>query len=233
VRNAGAIARLCAVATAATLIMLLGGLYRSDVAAPSVRLDAAIVRSDAALDACNSVVRPEARQALRTYLAIEAFFRPTYLRAAEFIGERIGAWAGVEVVGTLGIAQISRKTFLSVAGDAWFANGGEQEWSTRLRDDCINIAVLQSYADNNGVSCNGSPIQCTVLLACFWHTGRPDGCAARKGDLSYLANLLTTSERIDLLDLRSAQSSQGLHPSRDHGRQLRSATWRPGQMQQR
>lgn len=231
-KNAGVIARLCAVAIAATLLLLLGGLFQSNLAEPSARLDAAIVRSDAALDACNSVVRPEARQALRTYLAIEAFFRPAYLRAAEFIGARIGAWVGVEVVDTLGIGQISRKTYLSVAG-AWLGNGREQEWSTRLRDDCTNIAVLQSYADKNGLSCSGGSAQCMVLLACFWHTGRPDSCAARKGDLSYLANLLTTNERIDLLDLRVAQSSQGSHPSRDRGRQLRSAAWRREQMQPR
>ncbi len=226
-----AVARLSAVAAAVTVVMLLGALFRDDVAAPSARLDAAIVRSDAALDACMPVVRPEARQALRIYLAVEEFFRPPYLRVGEFIGARIGARVGLEVVDTLGIGQISRKTYVSVARDGWFGNGGEREWLIHLQDDCANIAVLQSYADKNGVSCSGSPTQCTVLLACFWHTGRVDSCAARRSDVSYLANLLTTSERVDRL--RSAQPSRDSHRSRDRGLQLRSVAWQREQMRPR
>jgi hypothetical protein len=233
VRIAGASVRVIAVAAAAMLVILLGGLFRVDVAAPSARLDAAIVRSGAALDACKSVVHPEARPALRIYLAIEEFFRPTYLRIGEFIGARIGTWVGLEVVNTLGIGQISRKTYLAVAADGRLSSDGEQEWLARLQDDCANVAVLQLYADKNGVSCSGNPTQCMVLLACFWHTGRADSCAIRKGDISYLGNLLTTSERVDLLDLKSAQSSRGSDPSRDRGRQLRSAAWQREQKQPR
>ena len=232
-RSAGPVARLTVVAAAVMLVLLLGSLFQVDLAAPSARLDTAIVRSDAALDTCKSVVRAEAKHALRTYLAIEEFFRPPYLRVGEFIGEWIGARVGMEVVDTLGIGQISRKTYLSVARDTWIGGGGEQGWSTVLRDDCVNIAVLQSYADKNGVSCSGTPTQCMVLLACFWHTGRADGCAARKSDLSYLANLLTTNERGDQLDLRSAQSSRGSFPSRDRGQQLQSAAWQREQKQPR
>jgi hypothetical protein len=230
---AGGVARVFVVAVAAMFVMLLGSLFRVDVATPSARLDAAIVRSGAALDACKSVVRPEARPALRIYLAIEEFFRPAYLRVGEFIGARIGAWVGLEVVNTLGIGQISRKTYLAVADDGRLGSGGEQEWLARLQDDCANIAVLQLYADKNDVSCSENPTQCMVLLACFWHTGRADSCAMRKGDISYLANLLTTSERADLLDLKSAPSSRGSDPSRDRGRQLRSGAWQWEQKQPR
>lgn len=230
---AAASLRVIAVAGAAMLVMLLGGLFRVDVATPSARLDAAIVRSGVALDACKSVVRPEARPALRIYLAIEEFFRPAYLRAGEFVGARIGAWVGLEVVTTLGIGQISRKTYLAVTDDGRLDSGGEQEWLVRLQDDCANITVLQLYAHKSGLSCSGNPTQCMVLLACFWHTGRTDSCAVRKDDISYLANLLTTSERVDLLDLKSAQSLRGSDSSRDRGRQLRSAAWQREQKQPR
>lgn len=223
-----AVVRLSSVASVVILAMLLGALLRIDVASPSARLDAAIGRSDAALDACTSVVRPEARQALRNYLAIEGFFRPSYLRAGEFIGARIGAWVGLEIVDTVGIGQISRKTYVSVAHDGRFGNGGEREWSSYLQDDCANIAILESYAEKNGVSCSGSPTQCMVLLACFWHTGRADGCAARQSDMTYLANLLTTSERAD--QLRLIQSSLESHSSIGRGQQLRSAAWQREQM---
>lgn len=232
-RIASASVRAIVVAAAAMLVMLLGGLFRVDVAAPSARLDAAIARSGAALDACESEVRPEARPALRIYLAIEEFFRPTYLRVGEFIGARIGAWVGLDLVNTLGIGQISRKTYLAVAADGRFGSDGEQDWLARLQDDCANIAVLQLYADKNGVSCSGNPTQCVVLLSCFWHTGLADSCTIRKGDISYLANLLTTVERVNLLDSKSARSSRGADPSHDLGRQLRSAAWQRERKQPR
>lgn len=222
-RIAPAVGRVSAVAVSATTVVLLGWLFGADVAAPAARLDRAIARSDAALDACSSSVRPEARRALRIYLAIEDFFRPPHVRAGEFLVARIGASVGLNFVETLGIGQISRRTYLSVAQGSRSDDDREPGWPARLQDDCANIAVLQLYADQQGVSCSGGPAQCTVLLACFWHTGRTDSCSARLDDRSYLANLLTTSVRITQLDLLRPDSSSKPHLSLDRAPQPRSA----------
>lgn len=196
-----ALLRVATVSLVAILSVLLGWLFKSEVGSRAAQLDTAIARSGAAIDACASTVRPETREALRIYLAIEDFFRPTYMRAAEFLVARAGAWIGMDPVGTLGIGQISRQTYLSVAQDGGFTDDAEG-WPDSLRDDCASIAVLQLYADKHEVSCSGGAVQCAALLACFWHTGRPDSCAERRDDRSYLANVLTTNERISRVDLR-------------------------------
>jgi hypothetical protein len=210
---APAIQRLAAVSLAAMLAVSLGWLFASDVGSPAARLDGAIARSNAAIDACASTVHPEKRDGLQAYLAIEDFFRPAYARAAEFLLARIGARVGLDPVATLGIAQISRQTYLSIVEDGGVAAGEGQGWPGSLRDDCTSIAVLQLYADKHGVSCNGGDVQCAVLFACFWHTGRADSCAKRKDDLAYLANLLATRERIiSRVGLRSDGPPPVSHP---------------------
>lgn len=231
---APAILRVVAVSLAAIIAVLLGWLFRSEVGSPAARLDAAIVRSGAAIEACASTVRPETRGALWIYLAIEDFFRPTHVRAVEFLLARAGAWVGVDPVATLGIGQISRPTYLSVARDGGFAAGDGRGWPGSLRDDCANIAVLQLYADKQGVSCSGGALQCKVLLACFWHTGRADSCAERKNDRSYLANLLTTNERISRVHLRRAGSQLVSDPQgADRAPRPRSAALQWEQMRPR
>jgi hypothetical protein len=226
--------RVAAVSLAAMLAVLLGWFLRSEVGSPTVQLDAAIARSRAAIDGCAFAVQPETRNALRIYLAIEDFFRPTHVRAAEFLLARAGALVGVDPVTTVGIGQISRKTYLSVARDGGFTAGEGQGWPDGLRDDCTNIAVLQLYADKHGVSCTGGTVQCVVLLACFWHTGRADSCAERTDDSSYLANLLTTKERISRIDLRRRGSLPVSNPERvGRGPRPRSAASQWEQMQPR
>ncbi len=215
-----AILRVAAVSFAALLMVLLGALLKSESPSAAVRLDEGIARADAAIDVCASTVHPETRDALRIYLAIEDFFRPSYVRAAEFLLARAGAWVGVDIVATVGIGQISRQTYLSVAQDGALAGGDGQAWPGSLRDDCKSIAVLQLYAEKHGVSCRGGDVECVVLLACFWHTGRMDSCSETKADRSYLADLLTTKQRISRVDLRRAGSLLASDPERS-GRALR------------
>ena len=104
---------------------------------------------------------------------------------------------GTNVVGTIGVGQISLHTYLTARPN--HQSGMEidrKNWIATLRDDCQNVAVLQEYANQKGLHCLASDVRCSLLYACFWHAGRRDGCVQNTRNNDYFDNIVTAHSMV-------------------------------------
>jgi hypothetical protein len=200
------VVRLLAVsATVAALVVLLASLSHLEMEYPSKRLDSALGRSREIVEKCGAAIDPRMKRALHVYLGIEDFFRPAYVRQLEFVVARLGTAVGLNPVNTLGVGQITRQTYLSAIQNADPKAGATRDWTEGLADDCLSVAVLQAYARQGNISCAGDEAACTIHLACFWHTGRDEGCSAKPQDRAYFENSIAAYLRSKRSDQASTQ----------------------------
>ncbi len=177
-------------------------------------------------DECKDHVAPGMRAALITYLAVEDYFRPPWLRRLEFWLASAAARLGIRIIGTLGVGQISLEKYLEVrAGDP---NGTPStqltQWISDLQSDCANVSVLRDLAQRNGLSCVGGDSACAVLHVCFWHTGKPDSCREARHQ-SYLSNIMIAHSKVVAGPApRSLEKKGSAQPfaAVDDGRRLRA-----------
>jgi hypothetical protein len=188
-------------ATIAALVAALASLSHLEMEHPGKRLDSALSRSREIIEKCGATIDPRMKRALQVYLGIEDFFRPAYVRKLEFLLARFGTAVGLNPVSTLGVGQIARQTYIAAVQYADPEAGAVREWTDGLADDCLSVAVLQAYARQSNVSCDKDDVTCTIHLACFWHTGRDDGCSGKPRYRAYFENSVTAH-------LRSKRSDQ-------------------------
>jgi hypothetical protein len=174
----------------------LGWLFHFEMERPAARLDSAVRQSERVLEACASSVSSDMRDGLQVYLAIEDFFRPAEIRRLEFWFASAGAFLGLDIVGSLGIAQISRETYASTREPEVSAADSTRRWIASLTDDCKSLAILREHAKRHHVACRESGLRCALYLACFWHTGRPDSCLQRSRDRAYLDDVVASYSKI-------------------------------------
>lgn len=191
-------------AAIAALVVSAASLSYLEMEHPGRRLDSALNRGREIVEKCGATIDPRMRRALHVYLGIEDFFRPAYVRKLEFVLAGLGTAVGLNPVSTLGVGQIARQTYVSAVQSAHL-EAGAREWTEGLADDCLSVAVLQAYARQSNVSCDADEATCTVHLACFWHTGRDDGCGGKPQDRAYLENAVTAYLRSKRSDQASTQ----------------------------
>jgi hypothetical protein len=192
-------------AAIAALIVSAASLSYLEMEQPGKRLDSALDRGREIIEKCGATIDPRMKRALHVYLGIEDFFRPAYVRKLEFALAGLGAALGLDPVSTLGVGQIARQTYITAVRNADLEAGAAREWTEGLADDCLSVAVLQAVARQSNVSCDADDVTCTVHLACFWHTGRDDGCSGKPQDRAYLENSVTAYLRSKRSDQASAQ----------------------------
>jgi hypothetical protein len=192
-------------AAIAALVVAAASLSYLEMEHPGKRLDSALNRGREIIEKCGATIDPRMKRALHVYLGIEDFFRPAYVRKLEFVLARFGTAVGLNPVSTLGVGQIARQTYVSAVQNADLEAGAAREWTEGLADDCLSVAVLQAYARQNNVSCDTDDVTCTIHLACFWHTGRDDGCSGKPQDRAYFENSVTAYLRSKRSDQASTQ----------------------------
>jgi hypothetical protein len=176
----------------------VGALSRQEARHNSVfRLNDALSNARHLGDQCKADLAPGMQAALITYLAVEDYFRPYWVRRLEFWLAAAAARLGIRVVGTIGVGQISLETYLRVRANDPNENPAAQltRWISDLQNDCENVSVLHELVKRNGLTCSLSDFACSVLYVCLWHTGESDGC--REAKLTpYLDNVMITYSKV-------------------------------------
>lgn len=176
-------------------------------------------------DECKDRVAPGMRAALITYLAVEDYFRPPWVRRLESWLASVAARLGIKLIGTLGVGQISLEKYLEARANDLNGNSAAQltQWISDLQSDCANVSVLRDLAQRNGLSCAGGDSACAVLYVCFWHTGKPDSCREARHQ-SYLSNIMIAHSKVVARPApRSLEKKGSAQPlaAVDDGRRLR------------
>jgi hypothetical protein len=171
-RTAGAILALF------MCVYIIGNLSRQEISYSESRLNDTVDSAWNVVNKCGHEVEPRMRVALITYLAVEDYFRPAFVRRLEFLLASVGAHIGIRPVGTIGIGQISLDTYLAARSDNRNRDAAEQRknWIIDLQNDCENVSILLETVNNARLSCSSSAFVCSMLDICVWHTGKPDRC---------------------------------------------------------
>jgi len=173
-------------------VLAVGSLAREETHYSAFRMRDALQVARQVADGCSGDVQSGTRAALITYLAIEDYFRPPYIREFEFLLASLGSHLGIRMVKTIGIGQISFETYLTVRSDYVHNNYVEllMQWISELKNDCKNVLVLAASLQKNGLVCAKDDIMCSLMCACFWHTGKSDNCLWEAKYEAYLKNVV-------------------------------------------
>jgi hypothetical protein len=173
-------------------ILICGTLSREEIHYSLSRFPSALRSARNVTDRCLSVADARIRLPIISYLTVEEYFRPAYLRKIEYWLSSLDSFFGTRFIRTIGVGQISLQTYLTARPDDQSGDETERRrWITNLRDDCQNVAVLQEYAAQQGLQCASPDVFCSLLHACFWHTGRRDRCMQNTSDNDYFENIVT------------------------------------------